>query len=158
MSIQVNHIHEVHLDVPYVTEQERLDMRIKADKKGLFDEKHPMISFCPERGTLTIGRDVIRVLNYPYCIDLLQDDAACQVAIAVGDPEDPQTFQVPKGFPEDTKKSFRINSKAYVEEMMEMHQRSRFYETTGEIAGAKEKSFQFMGVYNAKHQAVIFQL
>jgi len=148
----------VHVDAPVLTEQERLQKRIDSDMKGPFDERHLRISFCLERGLMNIGRDVIRQLSYPDYIALLQDDAACQVAIVVGDPEDTQAFRVPKGFPEDGRTMFRINSIAYVEEMLEMHRRSRFYDSTGRIAGTKERTLSFDGIYNEKHHAVIFQL
>ena len=140
------------------TRADALKLRIAKDRKTPDSEMHPAISFCREKGTINIGRDVIRILKYPAYIVLLQSDQRKAVAVVVGDPEDHNSFKVPKGFPEERGTLFRITSKSYTEEMMALHDSVAEYRGNGKVVGPKDKTYSFVGRYDASSNAVIFDL
>ena len=135
-----------------------LKLRIAKDRKPPDSEMHPAISFCLEKGTINIGRDVIRMLKYPAYIVLLQSDQRKAIAVVVGDPEDHNAFKVPKGFPEERGTLFRITSKSYAEEMMALHDSVAKDRRNGKLVGPKDKTCSFVGRYDASSNAVIFDL
>ena len=80
--------------------------------------KVPAITINGKEYCINVGRDVIRVLDHPSHICILEHDNWKMIAIAPSDGSALLSFPVPEGFPEDRRKKFRIYSQSLVNEII----------------------------------------
>ena len=78
----------------------------------------PAITINGREFCINVGRDVIRALDHPSHICILEHDNWQMIAIAPCDENDVLAFQVPEGFPEDRSRKFRIYSQSLVNEII----------------------------------------
>lgn len=106
----------------------------------------PAITINTKEYCINVGRDVIRALNYPSYICLLEHDKWQVIAITPCEATELLSFKVPEGFPDDRMKKLRIYSQSLVKEIMASDDLA-----PGEIYNLK-------GEYISAMNAVLFQV
>ena len=79
----------------------------------------PSITIDCRQYCINVGRDVVRLLECPKCICILESERRHTIAMAPCDDSVVLSFKVPERFPEDRSRKFRIYSQSLVTEIME---------------------------------------
>ncbi len=75
---------------------------------------NPKISIDCKSHTINVGRDVVRALERPEYVRLLQNETLGSIAIQSCDEKEVLSFKTPEGFANGRECKFRIHSKPFI--------------------------------------------
>ncbi len=105
----------------------------------------PTLTLRGKDGVINIGRETIRMLNYPSHITILQCKRNRSFAVFPCSPRHVMSFATPENFLVNRNRKFTITSKEYTHDLM----KSCDLEC--------DKTYQFIGVHEeAKHRVVFY--